>query len=253
MRAKTPVARAAANDPAILSVGAIATGGADTYDVSVGGGVPGTVTFTVYDASDHEVDHVAVSVSSTATIAVDGGAQDGLTILTGEAFALHVTSLGAHGETLAGAGAIHFDYAGSIRADSSLSFCLGDCAQFRADMPGDGAVLLAATGAARTLNVHAIATTAIDALAFSAATLDVAAGATAEVEYTLSAKGALVHGRALQCVGSMPAVATFTDDGPLALGMAATGRLSVVGVAAGTTSVACTANGKAASVAVRVR
>lgn len=253
VRTQTPVRRAASGDSAILSVGAVTDAGAGSYDVTVGGGTPGVATFTVYDASDHPIDHVTVTVAATASVAVDDGVRAGVSVLIGQPFALHATSLGGRGETLAGTGAIRFEYAGAVRHDTSFSLCLGDCAQFRADAPGEGTVVLAAVGATRTVAVQALAPSAIDAVTFAAPKLELAVGSTAELEYTLSSAGGMVHGRGLECVGAAPSVATFTDDGPLALGMASTGRLSIAGVSSGTTSIACSANGHTASVDVRVK
>jgi hypothetical protein len=251
--AKTPVRRASSSDPSILAVGSISTGSTDTYVVSVTAGKPGTVTFTVYDAADREIDHVSVVVSPTKTIQADDGFQSGPTILTGQSFPIHATTLGDRGETLAGTGAIQFAYNGALERDGSFNLCFGDCSEFRASAPGDGQIVLTAVSATTTATVHAVAVTAIDKVSFGSAAVDVAVGADASVDYTLSAAGKVVYGRALQCDSTTPGVATTTDLGGVVLGTATTGKLSVRGSAAGTTTVTCRANGKVATLDVRVK
>lgn len=251
--AKTPVRRASSSDPSILATGAISTGGTDTYSIPVTAGKPGTVTLTIFDAADKEIDHVSVLVSATKTIAADDGFQSGPTILTGQSFPIHATTLGDRGETLAGTGAIQFAYAGALQRDTSFNLCFGDCSQFRASAPGDGQIVLTAVSATTTATVHAVAVTAIDKVAFASAAVDVAVGADASVDYTLSAAGKVVYGRALQCDSATPGIATSTDTGGVVIGTATTGKLSIRGSAAGTTTITCNANGKSAMLSVRVK
>lgn len=251
--AKTPVRRASSSDPSIFATGAISTGGTDTYSIPVTAGKPGTATLTIFDAADKEIDHVSVLVSATKTIAADDGFQNGPTILAGQSFPIHATTLGDRGETLAGTGAIQFAYNGALQRDTSFNLCFGDCSEFRAAAPGDGQIVMTAVSATTTATVHAVAVTAIDKVSFASASVDVAVGAEAGVDYTLSAAGRVVYGRALQCDAATPGIVATTDGGGVVLGTATTGKLTVRGSAVGTTTITCTANGKSATLNVRVK
>jgi hypothetical protein len=250
---KNPVRRASSSDPSILTIGTVSAGGTDTYSIAVGAGKPGTATLTIFDAADKEIDHVSVVVSATKTIAADDGYQNGPTILAGETYPIHATTLGDRGETLAGTGAIQFGYNGALQRDTGFNLCFGDCSAFRAAAPGDGQIVLTAVSATTTATVHAVAVTAIDKVSFAGAALDVAVGAEASVDYTLSAAGKVVYGRALQCDATTPGIATTTDGGGVVLGTATTGKLTVRGSAVGTTTITCTANGKSATLSVHVK
>lgn len=251
--AKTPVRRASSSDPSILSTGAVSTGGTDTYVIPVTAGKPGTVTFTVYDAADKEIDHVSVVVSATKTIKADDGFQNGPTILTGQSFQIHATTLGERGETLVGTGAIQFGYQGAVERDNSFNLCVGDCSLFRASAPGDGQIVMTAISATTTATIHAVAATSIDQLSFASASVDVGVGADAGVDYTVSAAGKVVYGRALQCDAAAPGIVTTSDLGGAVIGTPTTGKLSVRGSAVGTTTITCSANGKTATLGVRVK
>lgn len=253
VKSETKVARAASSDASILAVLEV-TDGSGGELVSLAAGKPGTATLTVYDAADREIDHVAVLVAATKTIATDPGwPAEGPYVLVGDAFAVHATTLGADGERLAGDGAIAFTYQGAIERDDSFFICFGDCDQFRAKLPGEGQIVLGAVSATNTLPVHVVAGTSIDALAFEHVSVDASVGDLSSVAFTMGAGGKTVHGRGLSCASATPAVATLGAVAPAALTEVRSGAVGFNALAAGTATFTCAINGKSASFDVRVK
>jgi hypothetical protein len=252
---KSEVGSVASSAPGVLSVGALSTSGGASgtfnYSVSVAGGTPGTSTLTIYDKSGAEIDHVSVLVSATATIGVDHGwSGDGPTVIAGQTFTVHATTLGAKGETLEGDGAIHFAFDGG--AQSSFAICFGDCTGVHVDTAGDGRVLMTAVNATNSITLHAIHAAAIDTLDVGDSSVDVAHGATVDVDVTARAGGVDVYGVTPTCVVANPATASVTILPAVSFATGATGKISVKGLAAGSTNVTCTVNGHAATFGVSV-
>jgi hypothetical protein len=253
VKSKTKVVSAKSSDPTILSIGEVTDGSGGDL-VAVNGGKPGSVTLTVYDAASQEIDHVSVQVSATKTIAADESwPSAGPTVLAGETFTVHATTMGAGGERLAGDGAITFGYQGAIERDDSFYICLGDCGQFRAKQAGEGQVLLSAVSATNSLPVHVVAPSAIDALTFASASVETTVGGEPSLGFTMTAAGKTVHGRAIDCASATPAVASLGSLWASTLVEDKSGSLGVHALAKGDATITCTINGHPASFVVHVK
>jgi hypothetical protein len=259
--ASVVVDHATSSDPTVLSLGAIAAtpGEPDSYTVPVTGVKPGSVTLTAYDASNAAIDQVTVQVAAATGIALDGSS--GATLLQGQWFALHASTIGLAGGALAGTGAVQFAYGGALGSSGGPGpLCQGDCSHFEASAPGDGQVTATSGGATASLAFSVVPITAIDTLSFASSTLAITASGSATTAYTLQAAGVTVYtnGTELRCVSSDESVALVVNggDGLVAAGVGqsgSTGSLLVDGLATGSATITCTVGGLQETVSVTVR
>jgi hypothetical protein len=252
----TTIDHATSSDPAVLTLGAMTSGSPGAYDVPVTAGSPGSATLTIYDPTGKVIDQTTVEVAATTSIALS--APSGLTLLEGQSYAVHATTIGAGGATLAGAGAIHFAYAGSLApAAPTNAFCTGDCGYFTAATAGDGEADVTALSASAPLPLHVVPASAIDALSFASATLSIATNGAGPMAYTLKSSGAVVYtgGTELTCTSSNPGVATVTPQlfGSTLAASATTGSLVIGSGSAGSATITCGVGSEQASVSVTVQ
>jgi hypothetical protein len=225
---------AKSSDPTIVAAGPIT----DVANVNVTAGNPGTATLTVYNTAGAAIGSAALTVQATATIGLDPGVTSGLTVLTGEPFSVHATTLASDGSILVGDGGIHFAYQGSLASGDSTGLCSGDCGDFQAAAAGGGAVVMTAISATTTLTLHAVDPTSIDSITTSQTSVAVGASGFASVTYAMRAGGALVYGT-LPCTVDDPSIAQLVVQ-PSQLVGTSSGTIAIIGNAAGSTSVTCT-------------
>jgi hypothetical protein len=250
------VDHATSSDPSVLSVGSLVSYPNDpsTYSVPISGVKAGSVTFTIFDSTNSEIDHITLNVADTARIAL--GASNGTQLLEGQTFALQATTLDGNGGTLAGSGAVQFAYSGALASGAETTLpCLGDCGVFQATSLGSGTATSSAPGTTASATFTVLPASAIDHLSFASAavTASTAQGSTT-VGYTLSSGGNTVYdgGTGLTCVSSNGAVAT---PQPLntRVGGDTSGSILVNAIASGTATFTCKVGNQAASVTVTVK
>jgi hypothetical protein len=245
---------AKSSDPTVLVV----TGqGFDTVNVTAG--QVGSATITAYDASNNVLATNVVQVAPTTAIALDPGVSNGITVLVGEPYAVHATTMGANGVTLVGDGAIHFAYQGGLVASSNSGGCFfgGDCGGFQFDSPGGGQVVMTATSATTTLTLRAVS--AVDTFTISQSSVDVpvadanqdAGEQITTLTFTILAAGAPVTAQVL-CTAADPNKVLVLPSFGSELG-APGETLGVAGLAVGSTTVTCTVGGQSATLAVNVK
>jgi hypothetical protein len=252
----TTIDHAASSDPAVLTLGAMTNGAPGAYDVPVTAGSPGSATLTIYDPTGKVIDQTTVEVAATTSITLS--APSGLTLLEGQSYAVHATTIGAGGATLAGSGAIHFAYAGSLAsAASTHAFCTGDCGYFTAAAAGDGEASVTALSASTPLQLHVVPASAIDSLSFASATVSIAPNGVGSMAYTLKSSGAIVYtgGTELTCTSSNSDVATpsAAPFGSTLATSATTGLVAISTGSAGSATITCGVGSEQATVSVTVQ
>jgi hypothetical protein len=252
----TTIDHATSSDPAVLTLGAMTNSAPGAYDVPVTAGSPGSATLTIYDPTGKVIDQTTVEVAATTSITLS--TPSGLTLLEGQSYAVHATTIGAGGATLAGSGAIHFAYSGSlVSAAPTNAFCTGDCGYFTAATAGDGEANVTAVSASAPLQLHVVPASAIDALSFASATVSFAPNGGGSVAYTLKSSGAVVFtgGTELTCTSSNSAVAAPMAQffGATLAPSATTGSVAIGSGSAGTATITCSVGGRQATVNVTVQ
>ena len=254
----TVVDHATSSDPTVVALGAVSSGGGTSYDVQVTALKPGSVTLTIYDASNHEIDQATVQVASVASLQL--AAPSGVAVLQGGTFDLAATAVGAGNLMLEGFGEIHFAFGGSLVGTSTpaptvLGTCTGNCVSFQADAIGDGQVEVTAATASASFVAHVVPVTAIDSIAFATTALEIASSGFAASFYTLRAGGATLFtgGTVLTCTSSNESVATELDLAEPLGPSGSSGMIGVSGVAPGVATIVCSANGQQATVDVLVK
>ena len=244
----TTVASAKASDPSVLSLGALQPGSSPgSYDVPITAGNPGSATFTIYDPSGNEIDHTTVRVAPTTSIPLD--VPSGVTLLSGSSFAVHATTIGAGGQTLAGAGAIQFAYQGSLSSASAApDFCSGDCGVFQATAVGDGEIDATATSAAAKATVHVVDPSALDSFSLGSTTAHFKVNDGTLVNYTMRAGSTVVYGT-VSCTSSDSNVASTTVF-PSTPGNSVSGGVMVTSDKPGTATITCSAGQKQATLVI---
>jgi hypothetical protein len=236
------------SNPAVLSVTATSTS-----EVSVTAGQPGSATLTVYDASNTLLGTTDVEVVATTTIALDTGVPNDVTVLAGETYGLHATTLDARGDDLVGDGAIHFAYQGALTS-SGAGDCLfgGDCGSFFFGNAGEGEVVMTAAWSSATTVVTIHAVEALDSFTFAQPSVEVAAnGPVVTVAMSMLAAGSPVSTVPRCTAGDTSTVIVLPSLGLSELSTTGEG-LGIAGEAAGATTVTCTAGGQTATLAVTV-
>jgi hypothetical protein len=249
----TTVASAKASDPSVLSLGTLNAGSLPgSYDVPVIAGNPGSTTFTIYDPSGKEIDHTTVQVAPTTSIPLD--MPSGVTLLSGNSFAVHATTIGDGGQTLAGTGSIHFAYQGSLSPTTGApDFCSGDCGYFQAGATGDGEIDAAATSATARSTVHVVDASALDAFSFASPTLQMKQNDGQTITYTMRAGSVIVYGSP-SCTSSDEQVASFVFGAIASPGNTTSGTLAVGSTSnPGTATITCTAGQNQATLVVTVK
>jgi len=236
------------SNPAVVSVTATSTS-----EVSVTAGQPGSATLTVYDASNTVLGTSDVEVAATTTIALDTGVSNDVTVLTGETYGEHATTLDSKGDDLVGDGAIHFAYQGALTS-SGAGDCLfgGDCGSFAFVSAGDGEVVMTAAWSPATtvLMVHAVE--ALDSFTFAQPSVEATAnGPVVDVGISMLSAGSPVSTVPRCTAGDTSTVIVLPSLGLSELSTAGE-SLEVAGEAAGSTTVTCTAGGQTATLAVTV-
>ncbi len=246
---------ATSSNPDVLTV----TGqGFDSVSVTSSGKL-GSATITAYDAANNVLGANTAQIVPTTVIALDEGVSSGLTVLVGQPYGVHATTIGADGGTLVGDGAIHFAYQGGLTtsADSDACFWGGDCGGFEFAAPGDGQVIMTATStsATTTLALHAVAS--VDTFTLSQSSIDLprfqadAGSETSTVSYAISTAG--------KPVSALPSCVVADNDMVMAMPpmgselRAPGGTIGLAGFAAGSTTVTCTVGGQTATLTVNVK
>jgi hypothetical protein len=247
----TTVASAKSSDPSVLSLGTLKAGNSPgSYDVPVTAGNPGSTRFTIYDPSGNEIDHTTVQVAPTTSIPLD--VASGATLLTGSNYSVHATTISANGETLAGTGAIHFTYRGSISSSSWASdVCSGDCGYFQAVEAGDAEIDATATSAVAKATLHVVNPDWLDSFSLAATTVQMKANDGKLVNYTMRFGSAVVFGTP-SCTSSDNQVA---DAGAIVgtPGSSASGGVMIFSNNPGATTITCNVGQKQASLVVTVQ
>jgi hypothetical protein len=247
----TTVASVQSSDPSVLSLGALqGESSPSSYDVPVTAGNPGSATFTIYDPSGNEIDHTTVQVAATTSIPLD--VTSGATLLSGSSFSVHATTIGAGGQTLAGVGAIHFAYQGSVSTTSSATdICSGDCGYFQAVAAGDGEIDATATSAVTKATVHVVDASALDSFSLASTTAQMKTSDGQIVNYTMRAGSAVVYGM-ISCTSSdTQVVSSGVSVGTP--GNSASGGVVLLSANPGTATVTCNVGQKRATLLVTVK
>jgi hypothetical protein len=252
----TTVDHATSSNTAVLTIGTMTTNSAGGYDFPVTGGNPGSSVFTIYDPTGKVIDQTTVEVAATTSITLS--TPSGLTLLEGQSYAVHATTIGAGGATLAGSGAIHFAYTGSLAsAAPTNAFCTGDCGYFTATTAGDGEANVTALSASAPLQLHVVPASAIDTLSFASATLSIAPNGVGSMAYTLKSSGTIVYtgGTELTCTSSNATVAASMTQlfGSTLATSTTTGSIAIGSGPAGTATITCSVGGQQASFDVTVQ
>jgi hypothetical protein len=226
------------------------------YDVPVTAGNPGSATLTIYDPTGKVIDQTTVEVAPTTSITLS--TPSGLTLLEGQSYAVHATTIGAGGATLAGSGAIHFAYTGSLAsAAPTNAFCTGDCGYFTAATAGGGEANVTALSASTPLQLQVVPTSAIDTLSFASATVSIAPNGVGSMAYTLKSSGATVYtgGTELTCTSSNSNVAAPMTQlfGSTLAASATTSSIAIGSGSAGSATITCSVGGQQATVNVTVQ
>lgn len=253
----TTVASAVSSDTSVLSLGQL-TGSSGTYDVPVTAGKPGSTTFTIYDSTGAEIGHTTVQVAPTTSIPLSFSGSP--TLLAHGSFMAHATTIGAGGATLAGSGAIHFQYAGSLADgqvqgdDNADLICLGDCATFHAsDTPGNGEIDATANAATTSVHVHVVDLASVDGFSMAQPAVHVSPDKATQVDYALRAGGVTVHdGGQVVCSSNDPQVANADLVASGDPGQSASGTVYVSAGSVGTAEVTCSIGSKKATLLVLV-